>query len=204
MTAPLDRTSQIAGRSWTHPVPKFWIGIETHDSWHIPLEARASSPAPGGSTVQRDRRRGPSSWKAASESEPCRTGLGGVGIWCPFWSFSILFLPICILLYQEVSHVATWVKIVGRKQATHWWTPSFWIFNLILQCAFGIFPQTVWLHWGVLNVGCRLVVGYPSVSFFLHKSISCQLWGWSSFVRKFSQVQFFFRSFIHLYPPFFV
>ena len=33
MTAPLDRTSQIAGRSWTHPVPKFWIGIETHDSW---------------------------------------------------------------------------------------------------------------------------------------------------------------------------
>ena len=49
-----------------------------------PGQCSTSSPAPGGSTVQRDRRRGPSSWKAASESEPCRTGLGGVGIWCPF------------------------------------------------------------------------------------------------------------------------
>ena len=69
------------------------------------------------------------------------------------------------------------------------------------QCAFGIGPQTVWLHWGVLNVGCRWVVWYPIVMFFLNKSVSCPLWGRSSFVRSFSQVQLFsgdLSTFIHL------
>ena len=162
MTAPLDRTSQIAGRSWTHPVPKFWIGIETHDSWHIPLEAHASSPAPGGSTVRRgteERSCQGLSWRALSH------GIGRCG---NLVSFLILFDPVFANLHFTVprSFSCSHMGENCRAETSNTLVESFRIFNLILQCAFGIFPQTVWLHWGSLNVGCRLVAGYPIVSFF--------------------------------------
>ena len=99
------------------------------------------------------------SWRALSH------GIGRCG---NLVSFLILFDPVFANLHFTLSRSFSCSHMGEncRAETSNTLVESFWIFNLILQCAFGIFPQTVWLHWGVLNVGCRLVVGYPIVSFF--------------------------------------
>ena len=112
MTAPLDRTSQIAGRSWTHPVPKFWIGVETHDSWHIPLEAAPLRLRLAAAQCEEEQKKGAAKAEvqaARQRSELPERSLSwralshGIGRCGNLVSFLILFDPVFANLHFTVS-----------------------------------------------------------------------------------------------------